>query len=164
MKKVAIVMGSDSDVEIAKKAVAVLKDYSVETEVFVLSAHRTPEQTKDFAQNAKKNGFGVIIAIAGKAAHLAGVIASMTTLPVIGVPVKSSALEGLDALLAVVQMPQGVPVATVAIDGGANAGILAVQILAVNDEILEQKLADQKQKAVDSVLAKNQKIHDQFKN
>ena len=157
-------MGSDSDVEIAKKAVAVLKDYSVETEVFVLSAHRTPEQTKDFAQNAKKNGFGVIIAIAGKAAHLAGVIASMTTLPVIGVPVKSSALEGLDALLAVVQMPQGVPVATVAIDGGANAGILAVQILAVNDEILEQKLADQKQKAVDSVLAKNQKIHDQFKN
>ena len=129
-KKVAIIMGSDSDLPVVKAAISELKAFGVPSEVHVMSAHRTPELVAEFATNAKENGFGVIIAAAGKAAHLAGVIAGHTTLPVIGIPIKSSTLDGLDALLATVQMPTGIPVATVAIDGAANAAILAVQMLA----------------------------------
>ena len=131
-KKVAIIMGSDSDLPVVKAAISELKAFGVPSEVHVMSAHRTPELVAEFATNAKENGFGVIIAAAGKAAHLAGVIAGHTTLPVIGIPIKSSTLDGLDALLATVQMPTGIPVATVAIDGAANAAILAVQMLALS--------------------------------
>ena len=136
MKKVAIIMGSDSDLPVVEKAFAVLDEYDVPFEVHVYSAHRTPVEARDFAVNARENGFGAVIAAAGKAAHLAGAIAANTTLPVIGIPVKSSTLDGLDALLSTVQMPSGIPVATVAIDGAANAALLAVQILAVSDEEL----------------------------
>ena len=139
MKKVAIVMGSDSDLPIVKKAAQVLKDFGVPTELRVLSAHRCAAEVSEFARNAEKNGTGVIIA-AGKAAHLAGAIAGQTPLPVIGIPIKASALEGIDALLSTVQMPAGVPVATVAIDGAANAAFLAVQILAVSDDALMDKM------------------------
>ena len=139
MKKVAIVMGSDSDLPVVKKAAQVLKDFGIPTEMRVLSAHRCA-QVSEFAVNAENNGIGVIIAAAGKAAHLAGAIAGQTPLPVIGIPIKASALEGIDALLSTVQMPAGVPVATVAIDGAANAAYLAVQILAVSDDALMDKL------------------------
>jgi len=134
MKKVAIIMGSDSDLPIVEKAINVLKQYQVPFEVHVYSAHRTPEQARDFAINARKNNIGVIIAAAGKAAHLAGAMAANTTIPVIGIPIKSSTLDGLDALLSTVQMPSGVPVATVAIDGAENSALLAIQILAIKDE------------------------------
>lgn len=139
-EKVAIVMGSDSDLPIVKKAAQVLKDFGVPTELRVLSAHRCAAEVSEFARNAEKNGTGVIIAAAGKAAHLAGAIAGQTPLPVIGIPIKASALEGIDALLSTVQMPAGVPVATVAIDGAANAAFLAVQILAVSDDALMEKM------------------------
>lgn len=155
MKKVAIIMGSDSDLPVVEKAFAVLDEYDVPFEVHVYSAHRTPVEARDFAVNARENGFGAVIAAAGKAAHLAGAIAANTTLPVIGIPVKSSTLDGLDALLSTVQMPSGIPVATVAIDGAANAALLAVQILAVSDEELAQKLKDARAKASAAVLEKD---------
>ncbi len=137
-------MGSKSDLPVVKKAIAKLQDFGVGYEAHVMSAHRTPDQAAEFSKNARENGFGVIIAAAGKAAHLAGVLAAHTTLPVIGIPIKSSTLDGLDALLATVQMPSGVPVATVAIDGAENAALLAVQMLALSDESLAQKLDDMK--------------------
>ncbi|MBP3348030.1 MAG: 5-(carboxyamino)imidazole ribonucleotide mutase [Clostridia bacterium] len=158
MKKVAIIMGSDSDLPVVEKAFDTLKEYGVPFEVHVYSAHRTPVEARDFAINARANGFGAIIAAAGKAAHLAGAIAANTTLPVIGIPVKSSTLDGLDALLSTVQMPQGIPVATVAIDGAANAALLAIQILAVADCDLAEKLSDARAKAAAKVLEKNDAV------
>lgn len=158
MKKVALVMGSDSDFPNLTGCVKVLKSFGVECEVRVMSAHRTPQISMEFARDAKDNGFGVIIAAAGKAAHLAGVLAAHTTLPVIGIPIKSSTLDGLDALLATVQMPTGIPVATVAINGGDNAGILAVQMLAIEDQSLAKKLMDYKDDMVKKVIAKNEAL------
>lgn len=146
MKKVGIIMGSDSDLPIAQKAVDMLKSLGVPYEVHIYSAHRTPEEARAFALTARENGFGALIAMAGMAAHLAGAIAANTTLPVIGIPCKSGALAGIDALLATVQMPTGIPVATVAIDGGGNAALLAAQIIAVEDKELAAKL-DEKRKA-----------------
>ncbi len=153
MKKVAVVMGSRSDAAVAQKAVDTLTRFGVESVTRVLSAHRTPVASAAFAREARENGFGVIIALAGKAAHLAGAMAASTTLPVIGVPVKSSTLDGLDALLSTVQMPTGVPVATVAIDGAENAALLAVQILAVGDDILMDKLIQEKHDMGAKILA-----------
>ena len=157
-KKVAVIMGSDSDWGTVKKGVAVLKEYGVETEVHVMSAHRTPAAAAEFASKAKENGFGVIIAAAGMAAHLAGVLAAHTTLPVIGIPIKSAALDGMDALLATVMMPKGIPVATVAIDGAANAAYLAVQMLALSDEGLSGKLEAAKKQMAEVVMAKDAKL------
>ena len=151
MKKVGLILGSDSDLPIAQKAVDVLKEFDVPFEVHVYSAHRTPDEAIKFAKDAAKDDFGVLIAFAGMAAHLAGVIAANTILPVIGVPCKSSNLDGLDALLATVQMPSGIPVATVAIDGGSNAAILAAQMLALSDEALSKKLSDYKASLAASV-------------
>lgn len=142
--KVAVVMGSISDREVAEKAIEVLEKFNIEVEKRVISAHRTPDMALDFAKNAEDNGIEVIIAIAGKAAHLAGVIASITPLPVIGLPVKSSTMDGMDSLLSIVQMPKGVPVATVAINGGENAGLLAVQILSVKYPELREKFKEYK--------------------
>ena len=144
MKKVAIIMGSDSDFPIVKKAVLKLKEFDVPYEVHVMSAHRTPDEACEFSKNARTNGFGVIIAAAGMAAHLAGVLAANTTLPVIGIPVKSACFDGMDALLATVMMPTGIPVATVAVDGAANAGLLAVEMLALSDDSLAEKLENMK--------------------
>ena len=158
MKKVAIIMGSDSDLPVVEKAVNTLKEYGVGFEIHVFSAHRTPVEARDFSLNAKANGFGVIIAAAGKAAHLAGAIAANTTLPVIGLPVKSSNLDGIDALLSTVQMPSGVPVATVAIDGAVNAALLSIQILAVENEELALKLKAAKETAAAKVLEKDKEI------
>ncbi len=152
-KKVAVIMGSDSDFPTVAGAIKTLNAYQVPFEVHVMSAHRTPQAAAEFSASARQNGFGVIIAAAGKAAHLAGVLAAHTTLPVIGIPIKSSTLDGLDALLATVQMPKGIPVATVAIDGADNAAILAVQMLALSDETLARKLTEDKismQKGVES--------------
>lgn len=162
MKKVGIVMGSDSDLPIVEKAIDTLKLYGVPFEVHVYSAHRTPLEAKDFSSNARKNGFGVIIAAAGMAAHLAGVIAANTTLPVIGIPIKSKALDGMDALLSTVMMPSGVPVATVAIDGAANAALLAIQILAVEDEAIASMLEQAKADNACKVLEKNKAIEERF--
>lgn len=158
MKKVAIVMGSDSDLPVVEKAIDTLKEFAVPFEVHVFSAHRTPEQAKAFAVEARENDFGCVIAAAGKAAHLAGALAANTTLPVIGIPVKSSTLDGLDALLSTVQMPAGIPVATVAIDGAANAALLAIQILSVTEPELAQKLLEARQKAEKKVLEKDAAI------
>lgn len=155
MKKVAILMGSDSDLPVVCPAIDVLRTYGVSTEVRVMSAHRTPEAVRDFVSAARDNGFGVLIAAAGKAAHLAGAVAAQTTLPVIGIPVKSSTLDGLDALLSTVQMPSGIPVATVAIDGAKNAGLLAIQILAVSDEELEKKLVKARADMRDEITQKD---------
>jgi len=152
MKKVAVIMGSDSDLPIVKGCIKTLKEFGIPVEVHVMSAHRTPQMAAAFSQGAADNGFGVIIAAAGKAAHLAGAIAAQTNLPVIGIPVKSSTLDGLDALLSTVQMPKGIPVATVAIDGADNAAILAAQILAVYDQELSDKLKAMKDKMADSVI------------
>ena len=160
MKKVAILMGSDSDFGVMSKAVSVLKEFGIPVEVHVYSAHRTPEKVAEFASNAKDNGFGVIIAGAGMAAALAGVVAGHTTLPVIGVPLKSNVLEGVDALLSTVMMPSGIPVATVAIDGSKNAAYLATQILAVNDEELAKKVLENRQKQSAAVLVKDQEIQE----
>ena len=160
MKKVAILMGSDSDFSVMSKAVSVLKEFEIPVEVHVYSAHRTPEKVAEFASNAKDNGFGVIIAGAGMAAALAGVVAGHTTLPVIGVPLKSNALEGVDALLSTVMMPSGIPVATVAIDGSKNAAYLAAQILAVDDEELAKKVLENRQKQSAAVLVKDQEIQE----
>lgn len=156
--KVAVVMGSDSDFPIIKKCIKVLKSFNIKFEVFVISAHRTPKRAEQFALSAKSEGFGVIIAAAGKAAHLAGVIAANTVIPVIGLPVKSSTLDGLDSLLSVVQMPKGIPVATVAIDGAENAGLLAVQILALADKTLEAAFCKYKRVMEEEVAAKDKLI------
>lgn len=162
MKKVAVIMGSDSDLPIVDKGIQILKNYNVPFEVHIYSAHRTPEQTKEFSINARKNGFGVIIAAAGKAAHLAGSIAANTTLPVIGIPIKSSTLDGLDALLSTVQMPQGMPVATVAIDGAENAALLAIQILSVLDESLAKKLDEKRKENILNILEKDSIISKKY--
>lgn len=161
-KKVGIVMGSDSDLPVVEKAINVLKEYGVPYEVHVYSAHRTPEQAKDFAVNARSRGFGAIIAAAGMAAHLAGAIAANTTLPVIGIPVKSKNLDGIDALLSTVQMPTGIPVATVAIDGAANAAMLSIQMLAIEDGMLAAKLDKARAEGADKVLEKNRVIEEKF--
>lgn len=158
MKKVGIVMGSDSDLPIVKKAVDTLKNFGVPYEVHILSAHRTPEEAKNFAVSAIENGFGVIIAAAGMAAHLAGAMAANTTLPVIGIPCSSAYLDGIDALLSTVQMPSGIPVATVAINGGVNAALLAIQILAIEDASLAKKLADKREKDAAAVLEKDKNV------
>ncbi len=158
MKKVAIIMGSDSDLPVVKKGTDLLKTLEIPFEVHVYSAHRTPDQVRDFVASAKTNGFGVIIAAAGMAAHLAGVIAAGTTLPVIGIPCKSSVLDGMDALLSTVMMPPGIPVATVAIDGGANAALLAAEILALGDEELAARLQAKRKADADKVLDKDAAI------
>ena len=158
MKKVGIVMGSDSDLPIVQKAVDVLKGLEIPYEVHIYSAHRTPDEARDFSRSARENGFGVIIAAAGMAAHLAGAIAANTTLPVIGIPVQSKNLGGMDALLSTVQMPSGIPVATVAIDGATNAALLAIQILAVEDAELAKKLDDARKAGAEKVLKKNADI------
>ena len=163
MKKVAIVMGSDSDLKVVEKAILTLKDFGVQTEVHIYSAHRTPVEAKEFTQNARENGIGVIIACAGKAAHLAGAIAANTTLPVIGVPIKASVLDGLDALLSTVQMPAGIPVATVAIDGAENAALLAIQILAVEDLSLAEKLQKARDDKKAKILATDLEINQRYK-
>ncbi len=155
MKKVAIIMGSDSDMPILRKTKRTLDEFGVVSETHVYSAHRTPDEASAFARSAAENGFGVIIAAAGMAAHLAGAIAANTTLPVIGIPCSSNNLEGIDALLSTVQMPSGVPVATVAINGGVNAALLAVQILALGDENLAQKLAEKRASDKAKALAKD---------
>ena len=157
-KKVAVVMGSDSDLSTMQPCLDRLRAFSIPFEVRILSAHRTPTAAEQFAFTAKEEGFGVIIAAAGKAAHLAGVLAGHTTLPVIGVPMKASVLDGMDALLATVQMPKGVPVATVAIDGADNAALLAAQILAVSEPALADKLEAQKQEMARQVLEKDKKL------
>ena len=162
MKKVAVIMGSDSDFPVVKKALEELKAYGVEFECHVMSAHRSPALAAEFAAKAKDNGFGVIICAAGMAAHLAGVIAGHTTLPVIGIPCKGAQLDGLDALLATVMMPSGIPVATVAVDGAKNAAILAIQILALSDEVLATKLLKAKQDMLDGVIAKDKALHEQI--
>ncbi|WP_418222496.1 5-(carboxyamino)imidazole ribonucleotide mutase [Clostridium isatidis] len=161
--KLAIVMGSISDKEIAYKVIEILEKFEVKYEVKVISAHRSPELAADFAKSAEKQGIEAIIAIAGKAAHLAGVIAAMTPLPVIGLPVKSSTMDGLDSLLSVVQMPKGVPVATVAINGGENAGLLAVQILSVKYPELREKLKDYKKKMTEDVIKMNKELNEILK-
>ncbi len=162
MKKVGIVMGSDSDLPIIKKATDTLKSMGVPFEVHIYSAHRTPEEAKRFAESARENGFGVIIAAAGMAAHLAGAIAANTTLPVIGIPCKSSNLDGIDALLSTVQMPSGIPVATVAINGGVNAALLSCQILALEDKELAKKLDDKRKADAAAVLEKDKNVINQL--
>ena len=162
MKKIGIVMGSDSDLPIVKKAIDTLTEFGVPFEVHVYSAHRTPVEAKEFSSTARANGFGAIIAAAGMAAHLAGAIAANTTLPVIGIPVSSKNLGGMEALLATVQMPSGIPVATVAIDGAANAALLAIQMLAINDKELADKLDAKRRTATETVLEKNKSIEEQF--
>lgn len=163
MKKVAILMGSDSDLPVVEKAMEKLEEFGVPYEAHIYSAHRTPEEARSFALSARENGFGAIIAAAGKAAHLAGALAANTTLPVIGIPVKSSTLDGLDALLSTVQMPAGIPVATVAIDGAANAALLAIQILAVSDESLAKKLDDARVEERKKILEKNAALEKKLK-
>ncbi len=162
MKKVAIIMGSDSDLPVAEKAIDTLKQFAIPFEVFVSSAHRTPEHARELAKTAREKGFGVLIAFAGKAAHLAGALAANTTLPVIGVPVKASVLDGMDALLSTVQMPAGIPVATVAIDGAANAALLAAEILSVGDPALEQALDSARAAASEKVSKNNEEIHARY--
>ena len=162
MKKVAIIMGSASDLPIVRKAIDMLNALEIPHEVHVYSAHRTPNEAAAFTASARENGFGVIIAAAGMAAHLAGAIAANTTLPVIGIPCKSAQLDGMDALLATVQMPTGIPVATVAIDGAANAALLAAEILALSDKDLAQKLIDKRAADARAVLAKDAEIAAEF--
>ena len=158
MKKIAVLMGSDSDLPVVKAAFAVFKEYGVPYEAHVMSAHRSPEAVRDFTASAREKGFGAIIAAAGKAAHLAGAVAANTTLPVIGIPVKSSTLDGLDALLATVQMPSGMPVATVAIDGAHNAALLAVQMLAIEDADIAKKLAAKREAMKMQIAEKDAKL------
>lgn len=162
MKKVAVIMGSDSDLPVVEKAITTLAEYGVPYEVHVFSAHRTPEEARVFSSSARKNGFGAIIAAAGMAAHLAGAIAANTTLPVIGIPVKSKYLDGIDALLSTVQMPGGIPVATVAIDGAVNAALLSIQMLAIEDAGLAQKLDEARAAGKEKVLSKNADIEARF--
>ena len=162
MKKVGIVMGSASDLPVVRKAADTLDEFGVPCEVHVYSAHRTPQEAGDFARTAREKGFGVMIAAAGMAAHLAGAIAANTTLPVIGIPMKSKALDGVDALLSTVQMPSGIPVATVAIDGAVNAALLAVQILAVEDSALAEKLDAHRAAGTRKVLEANAEVEAEF--
>ncbi len=162
MKKVGIIMGSDSDLPVVRKAVDTLKNFEVPFEIHVYSAHRTPEEAREFAVNARRRGFGVIIAAAGMAAHLAGAIAANTTLPVIGIPCKSANLDGLDALLSTVMMPSGIPVATVAVDGATNAALLAIQILAVEDASLAALLDEKRRSDAAKVLEKDRKMAAEF--
>ena len=162
MKKVGIIMGSDSDLPVIEKGIAVLKEYGVPFEVHVFSAHRTPVEAREFTLAARDNGFGVLIAAAGMAAHLAGAVAANTVLPVIGIPVKSKCFDGMDALLSTVQMPSGIPVATVAVDGAANAALLAIEILAVSDDALYTRLADARRAAAEKVLEKDRAISAQY--
>ena len=162
MKKVGIIMGSDSDLPIVQKAVDMLKSLEIPYEVHIYSAHRTPVEARDFAINARINGFGALICAAGMAAHLAGAVAANTTLPVIGIPISSKNTGGMDALLATVQMPSGIPVATVAIDGAANAAYLAIQILALSDSSLSAKLKEARKKATEKVLEKNKAIEEKY--
>ena len=162
MKKVGIIMGSDSDLPVVQKAIDTLKQFDVPVEVHVYSAHRTPVEARDFAMNARANGIGVIIAAAGKAAHLAGALAANTTLPVIGIPVKSSNLDGIDALLSTVQMPSGLPVATVAIAGAVNAALLSMQMLAIEDADLAAKLQAKRDTDSHKVLEKNAALEAAF--
>ncbi|MDO5560546.1 MAG: 5-(carboxyamino)imidazole ribonucleotide mutase [Oscillospiraceae bacterium] len=157
-KKVAIIMGSDSDLPVVIDAAKELKKFGVEYEIHVMSAHRTPDQAAEFSKNAVKNGFSVIIAAAGMAAHLAGVLAAHTIIPVIGIPMESSRLDGMDALLATVQMPKGIPVATVAINGAANAALLALQMLALSDEKIAAQLTEMKAQMCKKVLDKDAKL------
>lgn len=164
MKKVGIVMGSDSDLPILEKAMDMLKSMEVPYETHVYSAHRTPDEAISFARNAEGRGFGVIIAAAGMAAHLAGVLAANTTLPVIGIPCKSQQLDGMDALLATVQMPTGIPVATVAINGGGNAALLACQILALSDSGLSTRLKAKREKDTKAVLEKDAAVSAKYNN
>ena len=163
MKKIAVIMGSDSDLPVAEKAINTLATYGVPYEVHVYSAHRTPVEAKIFSETARENGFGAIICLAGMAAHLAGAIAANTTLPVVGVPVKSTNLDGLDALLSTVQMPTGIPVATVAIDGAANAAILCIQMLAIEDAELADKLQKAREDGAAKVLQKNRAIEQKYR-
>ncbi len=162
MKKVAVIMGSDSDLPIVEKGIEVLKNFGVPTEVHVYSAHRTPVECAEFTRAARDNGFGVIIAAAGMAAHLAGAIAANTTLPVIGIPCKGPNFDGMDALLSTVQMPSGIPVATVAVNGAKNAALLACQILAVEDKELQEKLDNDRQSSADTVLQKDQTVSGKY--
>lgn len=162
MKKIGIIMGSDSDLPIVEKAINTLKEFGAEYSVNIFSAHRTPEEAREFSLNARKNGYGAIICAAGKAAHLAGAIAANTTIPVIGIPIKSSTLDGLDALLSTVQMPSGIPVATVAIDGAQNAALLALQIVGVEDSAVAEKLDNARKVATQKVLAKNKEIVEKY--
>lgn len=164
MKKVAIIMGSDSDLPILQKTIDTLKSFGVTYEVHVYSAHRTPIEASNFSKNARENGFGVIIAAAGMAAHLAGAIAANTTLPVIGIPVNSGSLGGIDAVLSTIQMPSGIPVATVAINGGVNAGLLAIEMLAISDDVLAKKLEEKRESDREVVLTKNQTVENNFNN
>ena len=159
MKKVGIIMGSDSDLPVVGKAADVLKEFGVPYEMHIYSAHRTPVEAREFSVNARKNGFGVIIAAAGMAAHLAGAIAAGTTIPVIGIPIKSAQLGGMDALLSTVQMPSGIPVATVAIDGAKNAAVLAVEILSLGDDALAEKLDAYRIKMTEEALNKDRKLN-----
>ena len=163
MKKIGIVMGSDSDLPVVEKAIDTLKEFGVPYEVHVFSAHRTPDEAADFAKNARSGGFGAIIAAAGMAAHLAGALAANTTLPVVGIPCKSSALDGVDALLSTVQMPSGIPVATVAINSGVNAALLCVEILAVEDDALYGKLQKKRTENRAATLKKDADISARFK-
>lgn len=163
-KKVAVIMGSDSDFPIVKKALEELKNYGVEYECHIMSAHRTPSTAAEFASAARDNGFGVIICAAGMAAHLAGVMAAYTTLPVIGIPCSSKNFDGMDALLATVQMPSGIPVATVAVDGAKNAAILAIQMLALSDDVLADKLASSKKAMIEQINDKDKKLQEELKN
>lgn len=162
MKKVGIIMGSDSDLPVVEKAIDTLKQYGAPFEVHVYSAHRTPIEAKEFSANARANGFGVIIAAAGMAAHLAGAVAANTTLPVIGIPIKSKNLDGMDALLSTVMMPSGMPVATVAIDGATNAALLALQMLAIEDFELAEKLDLARADGAKKVLEKNKAIEEKY--
>ncbi len=162
MKKVAIVMGSDSDLKVMEGAIDRLRSFDIPFEVRVISAHRTPAAAEELAKSAMAEGFGVIIAAAGKAAHLGGVLAAYTTLPVIGVPIKTSVMGGMDSLLSMVQMPKGIPVACVAIDGAENAAILAAQMLALSDEALAEKLVAFKADMAEKVASKDAKIRKEF--
>ena len=162
MKKIAVMMGSDSDLPIVEKAVNTLKEFGVPYEVHVFSAHRTPAQAQKFSVEARQNGFGAIICAAGMAAHLAGAVAANTTLPVIGIPIQSKQLGGMDALLSTVQMPSGIPVATVAIDGAVNAALLSIEILAVEDRLLADRLDAKRRADSDGVLEKNKAVEKRF--
>ena len=162
MKKIGVIMGSDSDLPVVEKAINTLKEYGVPYEVHVYSAHRTPTEAADFAMNARDNGFGAIIAAAGMAAHLAGALAARTTLPIVGIPVKSKNLDGVDALYSTVQMPSGMPVATVAIDGAVNAALLCIEMLAITDETLAAKLDEARVKGQAKVLAANKAVEEKF--
>ena len=164
MKKIGIIMGSDSDLPVVQKAVNTLKEFGVPYEVHVFSAHRTPAEAKEFSVNARKNGFGAIIAAAGMAAHLAGAIAANTTLPVVGIPINCGKLDGVDALLSTVMMPSGIPVATVAIDGAVNAALLCIEMLSISDTELAEKLDNKRIADSEKVLEKNSAIEKQFNN